>query len=192
MSLTIQIFEEYGPVVSGRGTSIEVTNINWKNSADPANPYHLYPLRRPDKQDDLKLSYKKYNYIKISGTYSKIKRAKLVFTPGGGVSGQAANAALYYKFTNTYAQPDNLFDGDMMYVGTDSERTNSVLLPLSTSPTVYAPYVEEHTDANVTLYSPFIVTQLRVKPSDKATAPLIMSDVGNTVGFNISFSFVAF
>ena len=193
MSLTVQIFEEYGAPTDGRGTSIEVTGVNWMDSGNATNPYHLYPLRRPDSPTDLKLSYKKYNYIKISGQYSKIKRAKLIITPGGGVAGQAANTALYYKFTNTYQQPDNNWDGEMLYVGTDDENASyEILLPLSTSPTVYTPYIDEHTDANVTLYSPFIVTQLAVKPSKQTEEKLIMNDVGNTVGFTFNYSFVAF
>ena len=190
MNLTIQLFEEYGPIVNGRGTIAEVTNINWKNTDSFGTPYHLSPIRRPSDKGDLALSYTKYNFIKITGTAEKIRRAKLTFSAGGGVSNQASNSALYYKMTNTYAPPNKNFDGSMIYVGTDTSIENGeILLPLSTGgPNVYNPYQTEF-NGTVELYSPYIVTQLRVKPSDKTEPKDIMADVGNTVGFKINFSF---
>jgi hypothetical protein len=287
MSVNIQLFEEYGAPVGGRGTAVEVSNLNWKNTADSTIPYHLSPLRRPTKDSDVKWSYKKYCYFKITGSYTKINRPKIEFSPGGGAPGirvenevvtctkgeatelawaniefpgsgdtlfiatvgalqgkdskgndvvipgktlaeadfeldkekgtiklkadslpstpievtvsythstnPATNAALYYKLTNTYEQPDNLFDGEMIHVGTDSDHGGKgILLPLSTSPTIWTPYQEKYLEPNVTLYTPFIVTQLMIKPSKKTDPIEIMNDVGNTTGFNIKFSIVEF
>ena len=78
----------------------------------------------------------------------------------------------------------------MMHVMTDGNRTYEVLLPLSTSPIQYEPYQEEFLTPNVTLYTPYIVTQLMVKPTEKTDPKEIMNDVGNSYGTQIEFSVV--
>lgn len=209
--INIELWEEWGAPNLGRGTSSsQVTNFNWKNTGNGDTPFHLSLLRRPTDPCDVKLSYKKYNYFKITGTYSRLVRPKLVFTPGRNDAPDdahrapviATNTALYYKLSWTYAQPDNQFDGEMMHVMTDGDREVEFLLPLSTSPIQYEPYKEEFLSPNVVLYTPYIVTQLMVKPvrqiidaddsldtqlkKDKAE----MDDVGNSFGTTIKFSVI--
>lgn len=197
--INIELWEEWGAPNLGRGTSSsQVTNFNWKNTGNGDTPFHLSVLRRPTDPGDVKLSYKKYNYFKITGTYSRLVRPKLIFTPGRNgapedahlASQIATNTALYYKLSWSYAQPDNNFDGEMKHVMTDGNRSYEVLLPLSTSPIQYEPYKEEFLTPNVTLYTPYIVTQLMVKPTEKTDPKEIMNDVGNSYGTKIEFSVV--
>lgn len=197
MTINIQCFEEYGAPTSGRGTSIdlgdidahpELGNFNLKLSPDPLLPYYPtqdssgYAIPRPTKAGDLVLSYKKYLYFKVSGTYAgKLKDIRVQLLQATAT--QAQKTLLFYKQTNTYAQPDNAFDGKMIYTSNASPQL--MLHPyLGTAPNlamargiVYGP--------NETFYTNYIVLQMAAQQST-------WNDVGNTAEFQLRLSFKEF
>lgn len=189
MAFTLETFNEYGPVVSGRGTVASTLDFNMKASADPAVLYYPHdaaanaPLIRPIAAGELVFSYKVYTFFKISGTYGKIKNLKLKLQIDDAA--QATKAMLFYKLTSTYAAPDNAFDGFMNCAYTGSGWANGgtelVLRPMwsTTSPItattrniVYGP--------NQTLYSQYLVTQLYVAPG---------AETGNSAEFKARLEF---
>lgn len=181
MSINIQVFEETGAPVNGRGTVTEIDNFNWKNTADVSQPYFSYPLRRPLKSQDQTNSFKRYIFFKISGTYSCIKNIKIIAELGAGK--QANKTQLFYKFSNVYAEPTADFDGDM--INADNLSKPIVWHPnlgdspiLATSrPIVVGP--------DATVYSEYLVSQIRVNKSE-------WNDVGNTDEFKFKISLQEF
>ena len=71
MAITMTIFEDSGPLLAGKGTNhTAVTNIGWKsNGLDETDPYIYGPLIRPEGDTPFTYSFKKYNFLKIEGTY---------------------------------------------------------------------------------------------------------------------------
>ena len=173
--ITFEIFEETGPVVSGRGSVTQVTNVNWKRVGDTSNAYYYYPLRRPTSGRDQTLSFKKYIFFKVSGSYSYIKNLKIFITPIDAA--QASNYQLFYKFSNVYEEPTDSFDGKMIFSGNQSivwTPNTSEVSPLQA--TSRAACVN-----NKTFYTGYLVTQMRVNQAAS-------SDVGNTAGFEFRLS----
>jgi hypothetical protein len=167
VSVNIDLYEDTGAVLSGRGTVITlVDHWNLKASAEPAFVYYptdetsSAPLIRPVGLIGAQtLSFKKYLSFKIDGTYSKIKNIRMKLT---AVANNTDAAQLFYKFTNTYQVPDNAFDGDMVCASTNSTILDTYIWPnLGASPdlatsrnVIYGP--------NETLWTQFIVFQMRV------------------------------
>ncbi len=181
MSANIDLYEDTGPVLSGRGTTVTLLD-SWdlKSSSNPTDFYYPTnvgvgaPLIRPVGTAGAQtLSYKKYLSFKIDGTYKRLKNIRIKLSAIAGDN----DAQLFYKLTNTYAEPDNLFDGDMRLWATGASITNDTLHPMlsTTSPNtatsrsvIYGP--------NETLYTEFLVVQLRV-PNN--------STIGNSAEFNL-------
>lgn len=167
MSVNIDLYEDTGAVLSGRGTVITLAdNWNMKASADPA--YVYYPtdettaaplIRLVNVPGGQVLSYKKYLSFKIDGTYTKIKNLRLKFS---AVAGNTDSAQLWYKLSNTYQVPDATFDGDMRCASTSSTIIDADIWPnigaspqtATTRQVIYGP--------NQTLWTQFIVVQMRV------------------------------
>lgn len=197
MSIDIQCFEEYGAPTSGRGTSIdlgdittnpELGNFNLKLSPNPLLPYYPtqdstgYALVRPANAGDLVLSYKKYLYFKVSGSYAaKLKDVRIEILQDSPT--QAQKSLLFYKQTSVYTQPNTDFDGKMIY--TANANPSLMIHPyLGTSPIaamtrgiVYGP--------NETFYTNYIVLQMAAQQST-------WNDVGNTAEFQLRLSFKEF
>lgn len=181
MSINIQVFEETGAPVNGRGTVTEIDNFNWKNTSDVSQPYFSYPLRRPLKAPDQTNSFKRFIFFKISGTYSYIKNVKIIAEIGAGK--QATKTQLFYKFSSNYVEPTADFDGEM--INADNLSKSIVWHPnlgdspiLATSrPIIIGP--------NATVYSEYFVSQIRVNKGE-------WNDVGNTDEFKFKLSLQEF
>ena len=170
MALTIEIFEDSGALTLGHGTTRIITdNIGWKSSGlDETNHFVFYPLRRPDS--GFTYSFIKYNYFKISGTYAKASRPRIIVTypePNTGVG-----AKVYYKLTNTYAVPTNAFDGSLMYL------PDGRLYPrMSTVGPEAATTYSQYLTGNTTYYTEYFVTQLFVHTEDYADPELLYCNI---------------
>ena len=172
MTITLQCYEETGPAVSGRGTTLtEITNFNWKRSGDVTHAYYFYPLRRPFVPSHQTLSFKKYIFFKISGTYTNLKNMQL--TCSIKEAAQADKTKLYYKWTNVYVAPDDEYDGNMIYLGDENGCALSWWPLISSSGPDTATSRSMCYGPNTTLYTGYFVTQMRVNKSD-------WNDIGNT------------
>ena len=177
--MTCQVFEETGPVVSSRGTTLtEITNFNWKRTADVTFPYYQYPLKRPEAVYDQTLSYKKYVFFKITGTFTYIKNILLEMSVV--IDDQAHKTDLFYKWSNTYAVPEMTYDGSMIM--SSGEIWRPALS--ATGPHVAGTWEKSRTGA-LTLYTPYLITQLRVNNST-------WNDAGNSKKFLFNFHFDEF
>lgn len=166
MTITVEIYEDTGAVTSSHGTLRQsVSNIGWKNNAnDETNSYVFYPLQRPTS--GVTRSYKKYNYMKISGTFPRGSRPRIevsgstVGAPPVGYQATDGNK-LYYKLTNTYAVPDNAADGTL----TEYLNTTVTLYPnVSTTGPEAATTTSQYLTGSTTYYTEYLVTQLHVEP----------------------------
>jgi hypothetical protein len=104
------------------------------------------------------------------------KQAILDAVPLDGKA-DADKTQLFYKFTNTYTEPDANYGGQMMFADGDSITwfpTLSSTDPLSANSRA-ACY------NNQTIYTGYLVTQLRVNQAD-------YKDVGNSAAFQIQLS----
>lgn len=201
MSLNIQVFEEYGPVVNGRGSVVEAANFNWKSTSDINGEYYFYPLRRPILDRDQTLSYKRYFFFKISGTYTFLKDVKLKVEIGEArqasgttkdgeyaKSDQEMRNQWFYKFTNTYEEPDNLYDGKMIYAYNHIDSKQYLLdwMPnLSTVSPLEATSRPIVLTGNNYYYTQYLVTQMRVMEAE-------WDNVGNTDEYKFTLSLKEF
>lgn len=167
MTMTVELYEDSGTAVAGRGTTrIAVENIGWKNSGlDESNSYIYHPITR--SETDVVWSYTKYNFMKISGTYAAGARPRIQIS--GDVAGSApegyqstTKVKLYYKLTNEYETPSNAMDGSLIYVPPGGI---TVYPKLSTvGPEDAASTYVHHLAGNTTYFSQYLVTQLLVEP----------------------------
>ena len=169
MALTIELWEDSGPQVIGRGTtSIEVDNLGWKDSdLDETFIFSDYPLGRPFGSSIISTSYKKYYFYKIYGTYTDADQPQIKFD--GTPLGTATKLNVLYKWTNVYQTPDNvLLDGT-----TFDPNIPPIWFPQlsTTGPDGTMSEVTKLIN-NTTYYTPYLVTQLIIYPSTD-------SDYGN-------------
>lgn len=178
MSLNIQVFEEYGPVVNGRGTIAEVDNFNLSRSNIFNYPYYFAPLRRPLINEDQTLSYQRYFFFRISGNTTTYKNLKIQLKIGEGK--QATQTQLFYRLTNTYEAPNNLYDGRMIFTKNAEEQPYFYPNLSSSGPTT-ATSRPILVPANSDLYTQYFVFQMRTNSGD-------WSDVGNTDEFKLKMT----
>jgi len=187
--MNIQVYNEYGPIISGgRGTIEETSELNMKGSQDPLVLYYPHdtipaaPITKPESAGLIVPTYQRYTFFKISSdSVVKISNIKLIITTNAAT--QASNVRLFYKLVSAYAQPINTFDGSMIPVYTGSAFCNgtsnlSLVLNFGASPsatTVYYPSLTFTGD----LYSQYLVTQMVVGAGT----------VGNSAEFRYSISF---
>lgn len=187
MTVNVQVFEETGAIAGGRGSVVtEITNLNWKSSADPAQVYYLNPVKRPsqfghDDQEfigDQNNSYKRFIFFKVSGTYSIVKDFRIIVSVS--LPEQAKDCDLFYKMTNVYEVPNQSYDGSMLYVPKDKDIIIHPMLNGSspnlatTRPIVMGP--------NATFYTNYFVTQMRVPGQVDADKM-----IGNTEQYKIRY-----
>lgn len=173
MAITMEIFEDSGETGSPvqPALSQSINNVGWKDSAlDETYVFVDYPIARPIPPASYSLSYWKYNYVKISGTYPAATRLQLKLS--GDPEGAAHDALvdcnggvrIYYKFSNTYSGNQNgLLSGTLYTPGSDP------WFPLFTS-SVNGPQ-DATTRINsmatdTTYYSNYFITQLYVEEGD--------------------------
>lgn len=182
MSITIEAWEDSGPAVSGRGTTQQkVINVGHKDD-DASEDFNwgYYPIVRPspgsaNESDNMALSFHKYTFFKISGTYSSASKVRVKIVgnlTGAAGTGIADKVRLVYKWTNTYATPSN----DML-IGSTYDEADLELLPFlsETGPDTATSFCNI-LQPNTTYYTNYLVTQLHVDPSildDHGNIPLI-------------------
>lgn len=158
MALTVEYWQDSGPVTSGRGTTrISVNNVGYKSSGlDESNPWVYYPVRRP-QFSLFNWSYTQYNYFKISGTYPAGKHFYIEVTHNV----EAFKCKLYGKLTNVYQLPSNDWDSSLTYIPPGA----SIFVPrMSTSSPHLATTLPTTLSADTTYFSEYLVTQLYVEP----------------------------
>ena len=185
MSANIDLYEDLGAPLAGRGTTVLLLN-SWdlKASADPAYVYYptgettsaplIRPFNTPGAQT---LSFKKYLSFKIDGTYSRLKNIRIKLSIGE--DSQSNGAQLFYKMTSTYAAPDANYDGGMMLLSTPDGAgllTTEIWPFLSTTGPQNATSRNVVYGPNQTLYTNWLVVQMRVNNN---------AVVGNSAEFNL-------
>ena len=180
--INIRVFQDTGALTGGRGTPVEATNFNMKNSGTysvvyyPTGETSCAPLVRPTVVGDQVMSFPVYTFFMIEGASERLKNIRFrVFMEADP---QASDAQLFYKVTNTYTTPSATYDGSMMLL---AKKDGAVLTELiypnlstvgphlaTTRPTVVVggfPY-----------YTNYFVTQMRVNRG---------CTVGNTAQFKL-------
>lgn len=173
MAITLQVMEDSGPVLSGHGTIRQVVNnIGHKSSGlDETTLFADYPIIRPspgsyNEDQNAGLSYHKYTYFKISGTYPAGAQVRVELdgdlTGVGGGIGIASKVRLLYKWTNAYQEPtDELLSGSTALNG------QSIHIPmLSTVGPEDADTLPSKLEGDTEYYTAYLVTQIMVDPSD--------------------------
>lgn len=181
MSTNIQIFEEYGPAVNGRGTVAETSDFNLGRSNVNGYPYYFAPLRRPLSNEDQTWSYQRYFFFRISGNPKQMKNIRLKLSLGDAK--QATETQLFYRFTNTYHTPSNAYDGKMIY--TENASPELIWYPnlSSSGPTTATARGSMLLPANSDLYTQYLVLQMRTNAAD-------WNDIGNTDEFKLTLSYI--
>ena len=167
MAITIELWEDSGPLTAGHGTTRQaVNNLGWKDSdADETTEFVDYPIERPPNEGSPAqhtLSYTKYYYYKIYGTYDYAHQFSVslsgVLEKVGAVlgDGYATDLDVLYKLTNTYVAPSNiLLPGATIWTGQSWTPKLSTVGPQNATASV--PVLA----ADTTYYSEYIVTQLK-------------------------------
>lgn len=169
MSVTISLYEDTGALTSGHGsTQSVVENIGWKSSGTDESSHYVYnPIIRPQDEIPFTYSYKKYNYMKIEGTYPIGSRPRIKISngitgaPPDGMAGceDGSQLRLYYKLTNIYEQPNNQWDGTMIFLPAG----DTIIYPaVSTTGPEAAVIYPHYLSGNTTYYTQYLVTQLIV------------------------------
>jgi hypothetical protein len=178
MTVSLEIYEVTGPAP---GTPVIVNNINFKRSSNISDDYNLYPIKRPISiNEDFNYSYQKWIYFKFKNTDSYIKNPTInisVNTEG------SKDTFLYYRFSNTYIEPNGTGDHSMTYI----KDKNIKLFPLvsSSSPAAATGHIVT-LQPNVDYYTNYLVLQSRVKYHYP------IEEVGNADSIKLTFSFDSF
>ena len=185
MTISVEVYEDAGPLLSGKGTyRNSVNNIGYKNSMAPENsiPYPSAPIGRP-LTDTLSYSYPKYNFLKWSGTYNKASRPRILITNhiNSVVDGYTCTTdyvKLFYKLTNVYDPGDTNIDGSLIYIPTGG---SVVLYPrISTTGPEAATNYLQWMNGNTTYYTEYLVTKLHLEQGTQY-------DFGNLGALSIKF-----
>ena len=161
MAITISVWEDSGALIGGHGTvRNEVDNIGYKaSSLDETFTFADYPIRRPIGDEMFTVSYTKYYYFKLQGTYSELRSVAVQFE--GQVdwnfgSPNDRNARIVTKWTNTYAPPST----DLLTGVTYEPEHPAIWVPKlsSVGPEAATGYIDPV--ANTTYYTQYLVTQL--------------------------------
>lgn len=160
MTINIDHYQDSGYVSAGRGSvNTLITNIGLKASGSSEDTsFAVYPIIRPTTAP-LSYSYEYYTYFKLSGTYAKGSRVRIVLSgyPNNpaptGFEGPEEGLRLYYRLTNTYSTPDGNYDGDLVFY----DGTTLTLYPkISTiGPTTGLAY-HQYLDANTTYFTQYV------------------------------------
>lgn len=174
--LDTAIYEDSGPVLSGRGTTTtEITNCNWKRTGTTTDIYWHYPLRRPISVHDLDFSFTKFIFFKLYGTCNLVKNVKITLDTVPGL-----RSRLYCRLSHIYAQPNSSIFNTLTYLSGPL-----TLFPnLGSAPNLATTRPLKLT-GNIEVYTQYLITKLVIINSD-------YSDVGNTTPITIKFSYDEF
>lgn len=189
MSITVELWEDSGAAAGSPAvgtTRQSVGGISWKASAlDETYPYVDYPVQRPDidSAPHHYVSYEKFNYFKMSGTYPLATRMRCTFigaVDDSGVLGFTStdDIRLYYRWASDYTTPVNtLMSGTYLVPG-----DYMVWTPFFSSSGPESATTRTNTlTANTTYYSAYMVTQLYVEPG-------VWTKYGNIGDIKIEFT----
>lgn len=177
MSITIELYEDSGPLVGGVPSNRQlIANVNWKNAVGATPEYFNYPIRQT--VGGLNISYPKFIYAKISGTYTKVKRVRwqMKYKPSTDNT-----IVMVYGQTNTYTEPLKIWTGGSPWTNDGIDHA----CRLSTTGPQDAIAVPQPLVANTTYYTDYLVTQLIVRAPGDPTAAL---PLGNTIPMEISIT----
>lgn len=204
MSVSVQLYQERGPLTSGRGTTHDlVQNIGWANDSGPeATLYDLNPIRRPDAGIPFAYSYKIFSYFKVIGTHTGLIRPRLTISDVADSTNLSAfvftsQFQMFYRLTDSYSTPSSTFDGTLTkFIGP----TEVIIPKLSyTSPVAGLEY-RTVVPANSTVYTMLLETQLFVANNNFAdstaannfTLPSALFAYGNVGPYSFKFEIEEF
>lgn len=173
MAITIEAWEDWGPLLNGRGTySTQVTNCNLSSLSDPNQNYYLNDIPRP-VTSAVNCSVTRHISFKVSGTYTAIKNLRIEI-PAARLVG---NWEVAYKLTNTYAAAGTLTNEFGRTGGILDNSLNILSTPVIIYPTLSStgPSTAGSRGAlgpNLTLWTQYLVLQFRAYPG-------VWTDVGN-------------
>lgn len=185
MAITLQLWEDTGSVLASHGTTRNpIENIGFRNSGtDDITPYADYPLIRPVPPQLFAVSFPKYNYWKIFGTYPRARRPKILIT--GNVNGAPPSGfvgtdkvRIYFNLTNIYTPPAaTLLSGSFIDFS-----ASTVLYPFTsgTGPELATTYIDPLL-TDTTYWTAYLVTQLYMEQH-------IWDEFGNIGNVDIKFS----
>lgn len=108
MSVEIKCFEAHGLATGGVPEILtEVTNMNLKVSADPAQHYYLNDLQRPSGKMDgphMNFTFRRAFTFRITGSYTRIKNLKIVIPQAFSQD----NWRVSYALRTSYAPPSSV------------------------------------------------------------------------------------
>jgi hypothetical protein len=186
VSFDLQVFEECGPVVNGRGAVYEITNINFKNFFDYNTPYYyeFASIQRPDKYT-LGHTYNKYIFFKIFGDLPDIKDLKITISSSdpGGDTASCTKIRMFYGMTNTYRLNDGTFDGSLLYLPTQVIIYPSWGIGSPSAANERSPHIFPGTK---TLFTNYLKMQMHVEGDED------WKNVGNTPQYNLKLEFKSF
>lgn len=170
MSIDVEIYQDSGPLLNGRGTTTSlINNIGWKTSAsgELVGSYTQDTIVRPQTSDiPFTHCYDYYTFFKISGIYVKASRPRIAITgsivgsPPTGYVGNPTGVRLFYRLAESYGTPTNTHDGDLVYYNNN----NMVLYPkLSLTSPVSGLTRPQYLNANTTYYTQFLHTKVYVE-----------------------------
>lgn len=170
MAIKIELFEDTGPVVSGRGTPHQTWEFDVGSIATTDDFASRGNLARPTSSGSYTYSYERYIYARITcdstDDYKKIKDVKWYIE---NTLTSTTFASLLYKHTNTYAAPTNALGSGKSIM---SAGGGDVLFSANTSTTApnNASSFVSTTDGE-TFYTDYLVLQVRGEyPTSSASA----------------------
>lgn len=160
MAIKIELFEDTGPVVSGRGTPHQTWELDLGTIATTDDFSSRGTLARPGTNGSYTYSYERYVYARITcdsaSDYKKIKEVKWYIE---NTLTSTTYASLLYKHTNVYASPTNTLGSgkSLMSVGSGNV---TLTANTSTSAPNNASSAVSTTDGT-TFYTDYLVIQVR-------------------------------
>lgn len=190
MAVLIEIFEDVGPVIGGRGTNTfqvyeGIMSAVQRGATYPNFATNPNPVERPLSAGAPSWSYERYFFMKITGDlseggYDKITTLDWYLILSESIGIDSEGLELYYKTTNTYVAPigGSQGIGYTQYV-VPSPDTVGILLPANnhaTDPSLATTFTQF--ENSTTFYSDYLVVQ--------HSADYQPSTVGTTV-YNMGF-----
>jgi hypothetical protein len=184
--IDITMYRDEGPVISGRGTPIEVVNFNMKNSGVylveyyPTKETSSASLVRPVDAGAQDLSYPVYTFFKITGDGEKVKNLHIQISME--TAGEADGVQVFYALASDYAEPTDSYQGNMIWlVKQDGTVMSPEVWPCLSVGGPHLAFTRQPSytlTAGIPLYTNYLVTQTRVNKG---------SSVGNSAEVKLKF-----
>lgn len=164
MAVTIELYEDYGPLTSGRGTGTKkvfeaVLSGEEPSASNPSYNGSHVRVNRPVVPGSFNYSYNRFFYVKCTGDYGKVYKLEwYIEQPGSHVTD------LTYTTTNTYTNPTSTNYGGTIITGPTVIQANVSL----TAPNLASSFTPP--ENGQTFYSNYLVLQQRVGYMDAVAA----------------------